>query len=112
MEMRDCPKFYNCSANICILDADWQKRGHIPDEPTCFYLREAFKDGAEARFAEYGVAELYALARSLAEPMFVKHPSLRRRVNESSKSSSCLGMEKRLRGAVGCAGGDDVELEG
>lgn len=99
MEMRDCPKFYNCTSNICILDSDWQKRSYDPREPTCFYLREAFKDGAEARFAEYGVSELYAIARSLAEPMFLKHPRLGGAVAISSAKPSTFGRGARLHGA-------------
>jgi hypothetical protein len=50
MEMTDCPRFERCSAPICPLDSDWQERTQLKGEPTCFYLLEYVKGGAEADF--------------------------------------------------------------
>ncbi len=38
-----CPRFGKCNAPVCPLDPDWQKRLHLPGEPTCHYLRLATK---------------------------------------------------------------------
>jgi len=39
-----CPKFDHCSAPICPIDPEWQKRVHIKGDPVCFYLRQHAKD--------------------------------------------------------------------
>jgi hypothetical protein len=35
-----CPKFTKCSANICPLDNNWNKRTHLKGERVCYFLRE------------------------------------------------------------------------
>ncbi len=59
MEMTDCSKFDRCSAPICPLDPEWQKRTHVKGERICFYLLECVKSGAEARFQGITAREIY-----------------------------------------------------
>src|SRR5688500_13775229 len=40
---QDCPHYDECRANICPLDAEWDKRNHLNDEPVCLYLLESGK---------------------------------------------------------------------
>ena len=44
--MTKCKYFQNCSAPICPLDDDWQKRKHLDGERVCFYLTEYSKEAA------------------------------------------------------------------
>ena len=39
-----CPKFEQCSAPICPIDPEWQKRVYKKGDPVCFYLRQHAKD--------------------------------------------------------------------
>jgi len=41
-----CPKFDSCSAPICPLDPDWNKRVMLRDERVCFYLLKVNVDHA------------------------------------------------------------------
>ena len=61
-----CPKFDHCSAPICPIDPEWQKRVHIKGDPVCFYLRQHAKDplwgqkvGGVARKLINKVGEVY-----------------------------------------------------
>ena len=61
-----CPKFDHCSAPICPIDPEWQKRVHIKGDPVCFYLRQHAKDplwgqkaGGVARKLISKVGEVY-----------------------------------------------------
>jgi len=69
----DCPEYIRCSASICPLDVDWQKRTYGTGEPTCLFLRETVKLGAEQRLSVNIVfAELYRISqRWLAEEKVV-----------------------------------------
>ena len=40
-----CPKFEKCSANICPIDRDWQKRTHKKGERVCIFLRKMSVSG-------------------------------------------------------------------
>lgn len=40
-----CPRYQSCSAGYCPVAGG----KHLPNEPTCVWLRLAVKDGAEAR---------------------------------------------------------------
>ena len=54
-----CPKWNKCSAPICPLDGEWDRRRMLADEPVCFYLLEHAKEGSKTRFKERGLGELY-----------------------------------------------------
>jgi hypothetical protein len=56
-----CPKFEDCSAPVCPLDADWRKRRHLHGERVCLWLRELVKPHGVERVAE-GVGRPLALA--------------------------------------------------
>ncbi len=48
--MRECPRFDNCSSPICPFDGEWHKRAYRKGEPICFYLLEFVKPDAKAQF--------------------------------------------------------------
>jgi len=50
-EPSDCPEYIRCSAPICPLDSDWMLRTYDRGEPTCLFLRETLKQGADERLA-------------------------------------------------------------
>jgi len=52
LHSNDCPRFERCSAPICPIDPEWQKRVYKKGDPVCFYLRQHAKDplwGQKAR---------------------------------------------------------------
>ena len=67
-----CPKHSKCSAPLCPLDRDWQKRKMIKEDRVCFYLSEASKPGANARFENRKDKAIYLVVRSRM-PFMKKH---------------------------------------
>lgn len=68
--MRECPKYYTCSAPLCPLDEQWTIRGSNDSEGICFYLNEHGKQGAAARFLGRGASDIYeACTQMLASPL-------------------------------------------
>ena len=48
--MEACPKYFNCSAAICPLDPEFEKRVSQRGDTTCIYLIEASKINSETVF--------------------------------------------------------------
>jgi hypothetical protein len=83
-----CPKFEKCSAPICPLDANWRKRVLLNGDPTCFYLSESVKHGAQTVFEGAGLKDIYA-AMVLAYPTITaKHPRIRRALERAKLTGS------------------------
>ena len=87
-KMQDCPKWESCSAPICPLDAGWNKRVMHSDDPVCFYLAEAVKEGGAGIFEERGLGELYLAMHSLIQPMSDKWGRIRRTLERAKLSGS------------------------
>ena len=66
MTPEDCSKFSKCNAPVCPLDADWTRRRHISGDPSCLYLREVGKEGAEKRLNRLQPREMYLTVASVS----------------------------------------------
>ena len=87
----ECPKFQSCSANICPLDPDWQKRIYLKGEPVCFYMLEAQKKGARCRFRGTIEGEIYRAICIVVEPMICAYEPLRKRLERAKRTKSRMG---------------------
>ena len=91
MTMYDCPKFDGCSAPICPLDPEMEKRTHLEGERVCFYLTEFAKPTGKAILSMVLTGELYeTLARVYVEVMSRPHP-LRNQLKRAKKNPSRIG---------------------
>ena len=88
MKMRDCPKWFSCSAPICPLPYDercpsmgqnviYTEKG----ERTCYFVTEYFKENAKENFRRAGVGWMYEFLKS-------KSPVLTKELERSSKTKS------------------------
>lgn len=102
--MRDCPKYTICSAPICPLDPDWRKRVHAPSERVCFYLTEAAKEGAQARFGCGGLDDLYRQVSEVMPAICTRHPAIAYTVERAKLTGSRIDAQQasaeRLRGGA------------
>jgi hypothetical protein len=85
-----CPKWNKCSAPICPLDDEWDRRRMLADEPVCFYLLEHAKEGSKARFEERGLRELYEVIDRVLPEQSSKWGKLRRTYARAKTSGSRL----------------------
>lgn len=90
MHMRQCPKFETCSANLCPLDPDWEKRRHVNGDPICIYMRESVKHGAALRFLTCGLDDLFQACAKHRDPICEKWPVIGAKVAESASKSPLL----------------------
>lgn len=100
----ECSKFEGCSAPLCPLDAEWQRRSYLKGEATCLYLRELVKG---TNWANLGsplptlVAE--TIAASLAAMLAALGPHsrrLRRAARTGSKVDQGLRLARQSRTSV------------
>lgn len=73
-----CPKFLKCNAPICPLDADRHKRVLLNVDPTCYYLTESVKHGAEAIFQRAGLKELFVVIVRATPDITARYARIRR----------------------------------
>ena len=91
MKLEDCPKFDHCSAPLCPLDDERQKRKHLRGERLCIYVleyaKEPFRDNLRGSISEEhwkAVAEAFPdIYDRCAHTRFV--------IKEASKTPSRLG---------------------
>ena len=74
--MRNCPKYESCSAPICPLEDSLFKRTLLKEDPTCFYLTESVKDGAETRFKGAGLEWLYKKVVRATPHLISRYPRI------------------------------------
>lgn len=84
----DCPKFIQCSAPICPLDAEWGKRVHLKDERVCFYLTEAVKDHAQVNFEGVRLGKLFEVIHRHTPAIISRHAPLRKALARAACSGS------------------------
>ena len=92
-----CPKHSKCSAPLCPLDPDWEKRKMIKEDRVCFYLLEASKPGAEERFENRKDKAIYLVARSRMPFMSKSNKILGKRLERSSLTGSQISVAKFSR---------------
>lgn len=90
-----CPRFESCSAPVCPLMGMTGR--HLRGDPVCAYLKEAVKDGGEARLKWYlpehlveGVVEAVPVAIAL-------HGDIAKRLLRASEQTSKLDGAARAR---------------
>jgi|GEM_PF-1565980 len=96
-KMQDCPKWEGCSAPICPFNAEWQKRVMHSDDPVCFYLTEAVKEGGAEVFEERGLGELYLAILPFIQPMSDKWGRIRRALERAKASGNRMARFSQLR---------------
>jgi hypothetical protein len=88
MNPSNCPKFFKCNAPICPLDANWEKRVLLNEDPTCFYLSEFVKDNSQSNFECAGAGEIYQVIERVAPPITGRHPRIRIALERAKLSGS------------------------
>ena len=99
-EPDSCPKFHKCNAPICPLDAEWHKRVLLGADPTCFYLTESVKEGAETVFEEAGLEALYRLMMLANLPIISRHARLQKALNRAKLNGFRMTNRLPSRGAI------------
>ena len=84
----DCPRFERCSAPICPIDPEWQKRVHIKDDPVCFYLREHSKHGHKGRNTGGVPEELLKEVERVYSEVIARYAPLKSALKKASCSPS------------------------
>jgi hypothetical protein len=83
-----CPKWHSCSAPVCPLDHLWANRSMQSEDPVCFYLSEAVKDGAEARFEGAGLGEIFHRVTEVIPELVMSSGRVRRTLERAQASGS------------------------
>lgn len=83
-----CPKWHSCSAPICPLDANWANRSIQSEDAICFYLSEAVKDGAAARFEGAGLGQLFHQVTTVLPEPVSSSGRIRRTLERASLNGS------------------------
>lgn len=91
IKSKDCAKWCTCSAAICPLDQDWQKRAHLDDDRICSLLLESGKVDAEAVFRGRGREDIYMLIRDVTPDILSRHARIKRAYERASKTGSRMG---------------------
>lgn len=91
MTPRACPKFIGCTAPLCPIDADWRRRTMFASERVCFYLAEASKEGAAARFRGGTDEGTYLQAAQTMPAMVEAVGTLRRTLRRTALTPSRVG---------------------
>jgi hypothetical protein len=91
MKLEDCPKFEHCSAPLCPLDEDLEKRSHLPGERVCIYVLEYAKEPFRG-ILRGSISEEHWKAVAEAFPdIYDRNTDTRRRVKRASHTPSRLG---------------------
>jgi len=86
MDLYNCPKFDHCSAPICPLDPEWERRSHLNGERVCFYLTEYAKQAARPILKGCLAAEHYEAIEFAVPKIIDRHPLIKRQLSRSSKN--------------------------
>jgi hypothetical protein len=92
-EPTHCDRYKRCSAPICPLDADWQQRKMHKRNRVCFYLGEAVKRGAQARFGGAGRSDMYERCTTFAEEASARCAPLRKGLERAQTTGPRLGRQ-------------------
>lgn len=89
----NCDRYQICSANVCPLDRDWQKRVHHNGERVCFYLIEAQKANAKAIFDTCGRGYLYQLMQEATQEIISRHYAINHVLEQAKKTGSRMSRK-------------------
>ena len=90
IKIEECPKFHHCSAPLCPLDSDWNKRKMLQGENLCHYLCEASKNGAIERFKRRHDKPVFMQAFGLSKEMRKYSKALDRGLERASNAPSVI----------------------
>ena len=85
---KSCPRFIKCSAPVCPLDDSPYKRVLLKEDPTCTYLTESVKDGAETRFKGAGLGWLYEQLVRATPHLIASYPRICSALKRAKQSGS------------------------
>ena len=88
LESSPCPKWHSCSVPVCPLDHLWAHRSMQSEDPVCFYLSEAVKDGAEARFEGAGLGEIFHQVTKVLPEVVLSSGRIARTLERAGASGS------------------------
>ena len=94
IEPKQCPKHSKCSAPLCPLDPDWEKRVMQKDDRTCFYLNEASKPEAAKRFEGRKDEFIFQIAYRRMPLMKKRNSILKKRLEKASLTGSRITISK------------------
>ncbi len=93
--LRSCPSWESCNANICPLDADWRKRNLLSDESICRFLREWAKIqsgmASDAVFKGYLSIEAQKVIAEAYPEILASHRRINSAMNRAARTQSKLG---------------------
>jgi hypothetical protein len=94
--MNQCPRYSKCSANLCPLDAGLARRNHVQGERICFYLTEAVKKGAAARFKARAIEDIYLAAVKMLSEAVGLVSDVQKKLRDAAKSGSQMERTRHL----------------
>lgn len=97
--MSDCPKFQRCSAPVCPLDQQWRERRQTSEDPVCFYLQEAVKDGGIVRVRHGTSAEMAEHISKVLDELSntYGHSYIQYRLRRAASTGSRIAGADRLK---------------
>lgn len=93
-----CPKFDQCSAPICPLEATWWRAQHLPGDRICLWLREAVKPDGLARISRAATADIAGTVAEALPAIFACSSDIRHKLAAAARSGSKLDNMRALRG--------------
>ena len=97
MLMDECPRWDKCSAPICPLDQDWEKRKHLKGERVCLWLTESVKENAKAVFDGAGLSHILEEVQRIAPAIIASRHTIRIALERASKTGSKITALSRNR---------------
>lgn len=91
---QDCKFFERCSAPICPLDSDWQRRSYLDGEPVCYFMLEWAK-AATRPILRGAIGDQLALALADVFPTIMGgYGPLKKRLERASRTPSRLQLSE------------------
>jgi len=103
LQMQECPRWSKCSAPLCPLDIQSHRSTMTRHDPTCSYMLEAVKRGAEARFKERGLESLFVQVVDAIPAFCYRYGRIRRSLERAMLSGSkmtAFKAEEREHGSL------------
>lgn len=86
--MTQCPKFNQCNAPVCPLDAEWEKRKHMSEDKCCHYLLEAAKIDAKTNFKVAGLNEMLVAIQVVQDDILSSSASIKHTYDRAKNTPS------------------------
>lgn len=101
-----CPRFDRCSAPLCPLDLQRDRRTYLNGEPTCLYLREWTKQGDSGRWTGTLPADLAEAIAAVAPAMLAAPGPHAKRLRRAARTRSKVAAGYRLMTSPRCTAPD------